>query len=94
MPAPVWQTWVGYRKSIKAELSQRAAVLCISKLEKLRAEGSDPEQVIDQSIMSGKWTGLFAVKKDTKTSGLNNFGRSANAQQTIDNLQRFLDQNP
>lgn len=59
----VWESWVEYRKSIKARLTLRAAELCIAKLDKLRAEGSDPQEVIEQSIMSGKWTGLFPIKQ-------------------------------
>lgn len=63
LPLPVWKSWIDYRKSINAALSQQAATLCIAKLELLRSEGSDPQQVIEQSIMSGKWIGLFAVKR-------------------------------
>lgn len=64
LPADVWQGWVDYRKSIKAKLTLRAAELCIAKLETLMADGNDPQVVIEQSIMSGKWTGLFPVKSD------------------------------
>lgn len=64
LPADVWQGWVDYRKSIKAKLTLKAAELCIAKLEALKADGNDPQVVIEQSIMSGKWTGLFPVKDD------------------------------
>jgi hypothetical protein len=63
LPAQVWKSWIDYRTSINAALSPQAATLCIAKLELLRSEGSDPQQVIEQSIMSGKWIGLFAVKR-------------------------------
>lgn len=59
-----WQAWVEYREIIKAPLTPHAARLCIGRLEKLRAEGSDPVEVINNSIMSGKWTGLFATKDE------------------------------
>jgi uncharacterized protein YdaU (DUF1376 family) len=62
----IWQAWVDYRRGIKARLTLKAAELCIDKLEKLRSEGNDPQAVIEQSIMSGKWTGLFEVKTQTK----------------------------
>lgn len=64
LPADVWRGWIDYRKSIKAKLTLRAAELCITKLETLMADGNDPQVVIEQSIMSGKWTGLFPVKDD------------------------------
>lgn len=64
LPDEIWQDWVEYRKSIKAALTQRAAELCLSRLQKLMSSGENPISVIEQSIMSGKWTGLFPVKKD------------------------------
>lgn len=64
LDAGVWQSWVDYRKAIKAPLSPQSAKLCLAKLESLRAEGSDPIEVINNSIMSGKWTGLFPIKQD------------------------------
>lgn len=63
-----WNSWVDYRKSIKAKLTMKAAELCIAKLESLRHEGSDPKAVIEQSIMSGKWTGLFPIKQPARAS--------------------------
>jgi uncharacterized protein YdaU (DUF1376 family) len=64
LPEDLWSDWVAYRKSIKAKLTQRAAELCIDKLAKLMRDGNDPRQVVEQSIMSGKWTGLFPIKPD------------------------------
>ena len=66
LPADTWQNWVEYRKGIKAALSPHSAKLCIAKLGLLREQGSDPCEVINNSIMSGKWTGLFAVKDGFK----------------------------
>lgn len=64
LPLETWNAWVAYRKSIKAALTPHSAELCIAKLDLLRSEGSAPVEVINNSIMSGKWTGLFAVKRD------------------------------
>lgn len=64
LPEDLWADWVQYRKSIKAVMSQKAAELSIAKLDSLRRAGHDPRQVIDQTIMSGKWTGLFPIKPD------------------------------
>lgn len=62
LPSETWKAWVEYRRSIKAPLSLHSAELCIAKLDLLRKQGSAPVDVINNSIMSGKWTGLFAVK--------------------------------
>jgi uncharacterized protein YdaU (DUF1376 family) len=62
LPERIWDDWVAHRKSIRAKLTPRAAVLCIEKLAELRGAGNDPVAVIEQSIMSGKWTGLFPLK--------------------------------
>ena len=62
----LWDEWVDYRKGIKARLTLKAAELCIAKLEALRREGNDPRKVIENTIMSGKWTGLFAIKGEPR----------------------------
>lgn len=72
LPSDVWKNWIDYRVSIKAKMTLKSAELCIAKLETLRRDGNNPIEVIEQSIMSGKWTGLFPVKKDNK-----NFERQA-----------------
>lgn len=64
IPADAWLNWTEYRKAIKAPLTTQAAKLCIAKLELLKNQGSAPQAVIDQSIMSGRWTGLFPIKPD------------------------------
>lgn len=57
-----WGKWVRHRAKVKkSALDDDSAELCIKRLAKLRAEGSDPEEVIDNSVMNG-WTGLFPVK--------------------------------
>lgn len=66
LPADAWASWVDYRSGIKAPLTAHAADLCIAKLDLLRIQGSDPRQVIDQSVMSGKWTGLFPIKRESQ----------------------------
>lgn len=62
LPMDAWKNWVTYRKGIKAPLTDHMTKLCIAKLSSLRDAGNDPVAVIDQSIMSGKWTGLFEIK--------------------------------
>jgi len=49
------------RKKIKATPTDKAKDLIIKALEKLRAEGNDPNEVLEQSIMNN-YTGVFPIK--------------------------------
>ena len=51
-----------HRREIKAPLTQRAAELSVKTLAKLKAQGNNPVEVIEQSVLSGKWTALYPVK--------------------------------
>lgn len=62
LPADAWQDWVEHRREIKAPLTQRAAELSIKTLAKLKAQGNNPVEVIEQSVLSGKWTALYPLK--------------------------------
>ncbi|MFC4275549.1 helix-turn-helix domain-containing protein [Achromobacter aloeverae] len=64
LPEQVWQDWVAHRKAVKAPLTDRAAELSILKLTKFRDQGHDPVAVINQSVLSGKWTDLYAPKAE------------------------------
>jgi hypothetical protein len=68
LPDDVWSDWVTHRKAVKAPLSTRAAELCLRKLDRLRQQGNDPVEVIEQSILSGKWTDLYPVKSELPRS--------------------------
>ena len=63
LPDSAWADWVAHRKAIKSALTLRAAQLCISTLDKLRQAGHDPVAVIEQTVMSGKWSGLYPLKQ-------------------------------
>lgn len=90
LPEDSWNSWIEYRESIKAKLTVRAAELCIAKLTSLHEQGQDASEVIEQSIMSGKWTGLFPVKKD-KVHASGNGSMSAAGQRTWENGQAWLE---
>ena len=75
LPEKSWEDWLVHRAQMKAPLTQRAAELSISVLTRLRAEGSDPVSVVEESVLRG-WTGLFAKKS-----------RQANQAQTEQALQ-------
>lgn len=62
LPADSWADWVEHRREVKAPLTQRAAELSIKTLAKLRNQGNNPMEVIEQSVLSGKWTALYPVK--------------------------------
>lgn len=68
LPDDIWSDWVEHRKNVKAPLTQKAAELCLRKLDRLRAAGSCPIAVIEQSIITGKWTDLYEVKGSGQSS--------------------------
>lgn len=57
----VWQSYREYRRKIKHPMTEHAERLAIHKLDMLRECGSDPTEVIEQTILAG-WSGLFEVK--------------------------------
>lgn len=62
LPLPEWEGFLAMRKKIKKVPTDRAIELLIMKLEKLRADGEDVGQVLDQSTM-GNYQGLFPVRQ-------------------------------
>lgn len=66
-----WAEWSTYRTAkCRKTWTQLAAKKSIQTLSKLRDEGHDPVEVIDQAIASG-WTGLFPVKGGTAIAKAN-----------------------
>lgn len=63
----VWSDWDEYRSSAefkrthKAPWTEKAQKLAIAKLERFRANGHDPRDVVDLAIESG-WRGLYEPK--------------------------------
>lgn len=60
----LWQSYVSYRKKLKAGFTPHAEQLNLNKLIKLKNNGENPESVVNQSIERG-YTGLFPVKDDS-----------------------------
>ena len=56
-----WEAFLEMRKKKKAIPTERAKQLLVQELEKLRTEGHDPMEVLNQSIMRN-YTGVFPVK--------------------------------
>jgi hypothetical protein len=63
IPIDAWNGFVEMRKRIKHPLSQRATEIAIKELTKLRDEGQDPSEVLDQSTLQD-WRGLFPVRSN------------------------------
>jgi len=57
----LWDGFLEMRKKAKASPTRHALDLLIRDLEKLKAEGNDPGDVLEQSIKNS-WKGLFAIK--------------------------------
>lgn len=67
IPVDAWNDFVDSRKKLRKPLTQGAIKLAISTLSKLKAEGNDPKEVIEQSILSG-YSGLFSVNKGKQSN--------------------------
>lgn len=67
IPKEQWDGYVDYRRT-KGKFTQRAVTLTISELEKLKSQGYDPGQVLDQSVQKG-WTGVFPISKNGGSNG-------------------------
>lgn len=61
MPAEPWNGFVQMRKRKGGNPTPRAVGLLIGKLERWRAQGHDPGQILDAST-ENNWTGLFEPK--------------------------------
>jgi len=61
----IWDDYLGMRCKIKRPATEKAKDLVIKKLSKLKADGEDPNAIIEQSIMNS-WQGIFHLKKDAR----------------------------
>lgn len=68
VPEEAWKGFVEMRQRIRAPLTDRAKALAVRSLERLRDEGGDVGEILEQSIERG-WRGLFGVKKLNGSGG-------------------------
>jgi hypothetical protein len=62
VPMEAWERFDEFRrKRDKAAWTDNARKLAIGRLEKLRGEGNDPGEVLDQAVLRN-WSGLFPVR--------------------------------
>ena len=87
---PEWidrEAWKGYeemRAKLKKPLTDRARMLAVRDLEKLRDAGHDAAAVLDQSTQNG-WQGLFEIKSKSATA---HGRRDQQPHQSVDELVR------
>jgi hypothetical protein len=62
------------RRSIRAPVTDDAARLIVRDLEKLRAQGHQPREVLEQSVKQA-WRGVFPIKGEPAAA--NDWERSA-----------------
>lgn len=63
-----WKGWLEVRKKMRAPLTGRAVELAIATLIKLKSNGEDPTEVLNQSTING-WRGLFTTQRASAASG-------------------------
>jgi len=61
VPPTAWNDWLEVRRKLRAPNTARALELAIRELDKLRAAGQPPAEVLEQSTARG-WRGLFPLK--------------------------------
>lgn len=61
IPSDIWQHYVDHRIKLKSAMTGYAKVLVVAKLDKFRAEGHEPVDVINLNIESG-WKSLIKPK--------------------------------
>jgi phage replication O-like protein O len=59
----VWKEFKKYRQNGKGKFTAYAQELAIKKLARFKADGDDPNEVINNSIENG-WSGLFPLKRN------------------------------
>ena len=59
-----WNDFLEMRRKMKKDPTEKAKELVIKKLEKLKQSGNDPNEVLEQSIMSN-YSGVFPLNKQS-----------------------------
>lgn len=67
-PQPQFKAWIEMRRKIGKAPTDFAVKLALGKLERLRDQGFDPSEVLDQSTLNS-WPGLYPVREDRTASG-------------------------
>lgn len=84
----LWKEFLEHRKSIKSPMSEIAQKKAFKVLEKLKEEGQDVEQVVNNSIING-WKGLFPIKEKAYGNANSN-EKSGNGGKEEFDVMRYL----
>jgi hypothetical protein len=93
VPVGVWLEFVEMRKKIRRPMTPKAAELIHRKLAKLKSEGNDPVEVVEQSIRNS-WQDVFAVKEERANAKPESFAdrNVRRAQEELSELSRRAEQ--
>jgi hypothetical protein len=58
-----WDEYLEMRKQVKKPATAKAQELIIKKLQDFRVAGTDPNEILKQSIMNS-WQGIFPLRRD------------------------------
>lgn len=84
VPETEWKDFVQMRQRIKAPLTRPAQALTVRNLVKLKDQGHDPADVLNQSTQMG-WRGVFPIKGEQNGNGN---GRRPGSDSTQDHIDR------
>jgi len=84
----IWNEFLEHRKSMKSPMTELAQRKAFKVLEKLKEEGQDVEQVVNNSIVNG-WKGLFPIKEKAYGNASGN-AKSGNGGKEEFDVMRFL----
>jgi hypothetical protein len=68
VPKDAWEAFAKMRKAKRAPLTADAVKLIVGKLDKLRADGHDPRDVLNESTAAA-WSGVFPPKGNHNGNG-------------------------
>ena len=82
IPVGTWLAFVDMRRKIRKPMTEHAADLIMRRLAELKAEGYDPEEVLNQSIRNS-WQDVFEIRRKSgdgsKTAAEKNHDTTARA---------------
>lgn len=88
VPVEAWNGWLEMRAKQRKKPTERAKVLAVHDLDKLRKKGHDPGQVLDQSTQNN-WTGLFERRENNyEKNGSYSKGRGQRIVDKLDAIAR------
>lgn len=75
IPAAAWKAYAEMRVRIRKPMTDRAKELTINNLEKLKALGNEPGDVLEQSVQNS-WQGVFPLRVNNKNHQASNQRRT------------------